>query len=157
MRYWQTHDPWTGVCAEILTPIESLLVDGTIITYAHDDVLNGKAKIWQRHYESIQSHSRDWKKLNKLLPLCVAGDFNEALNQPFSYGTLKGRDMLNNGLQQSNLVCVTANDEIGYNIDRICLSSTWAKRVKNVNKWQGSNTNGKPLSDHFGVCVDLFF
>ncbi|MUG98780.1 hypothetical protein F7734_43415 [Scytonema sp. UIC 10036] len=156
MRNWQTYDPWTGVCAEIFTPIENLLVYGTIITYAHDGVLNQEAKIWERHYESIQSHSRDWRKLNKLLPLCVAGDFNEALSQPFSYGTPKGREMLNKGLEQSNLVCVTANNELGYNIDHICLSLKWAKRVKNVNKWQAYKTNGNPVTDHFGVFVDLF-
>lgn len=153
----QTYDPTLAVCVEIETHVGSFLVYGTIITWAHDGVSDGEAKVWERHYQSIKLHGKDWAKLNQGLPFCVAGDFNEALSQPLYYGTAKGREMLNDALEQNNLICVTANDEIGYNIDHICLSVEWAKRVSNVNKWQAYKANGKPVSDHYGISVDLSF
>lgn len=38
----------------------------------------------------------------------------------------------------------------------ICLSSDWAKRVNQVTTWQCFTPDGKPVSDHQGVYVDLF-
>ena len=54
----------------------------------------------------------------------------------------------------NNLVCVT--DNIKYNIDHICVSPDWARQVNQVNTWQGFTPDGKPVSDHQGVYVDLF-
>lgn len=157
IKQLQTYNSWESVCVEIESPIGNFLVYGTIITWAHDGVLEGKAKVWERHYESIKMHGKDWVKLSQNLPFCVAGDFNEALSPPFDYGTRKGREMLNTALEQSNLVCVTAYDKIGYNIDHICLSVEWSNRVSNVNKWQAYKSNGKPVSDHYGISVELCF
>jgi hypothetical protein len=92
----QTYDPQLSVCVEIESQSGNFLVYGTIITWAHDGVSDGEAKVWERHYQSIELHSEDWAKLNQGLPFCVAGDFNEALSQALCYGTAKGREMLNN-------------------------------------------------------------
>jgi endonuclease/exonuclease/phosphatase family metal-dependent hydrolase len=152
-----TAEPFTAVCAEIQSPLGNLIVYGTIITWAADGVREKEAKMWQRHYESIHWHGKNWATLrNSELPFCVAGDFNECLHKPFRYGTPEGRALLEQQLQRSNLVCVTASDEIGYNIDHICLSTDWSKRVTQVKQWQGYYKEGsKPVSDHFGIYVDL--
>jgi hypothetical protein len=153
-RTFPTFDPSIAVCAEILSPLGLFLVYGTIITWANDKGPTGKSKKWQEHYKSIESHAQDWAKLNQGLPFCVAGDFNQTLSGLTGYGTHLGRKMLSEALQKNNLVCVT--DKIQFNIDHICLSKDWAKRVNQVNTWQGFTPEGKPISDHQGVYVDLF-
>jgi hypothetical protein len=153
-RTFPTFDPSIAVCAEILLPLGLFLVYGTIITWANDKGPTGKSKKWQEHYKSIESHAQDWAKLNQGLPFCVAGDFNQTLSGLSGYGTHQGRNMLSEALQKNNLVCVT--DKIQFNIDHICLSKDWAKRVNQVNTWQGFTPEGKPISDHQGVYVDLF-
>ena len=152
-RTFPTFHPSIAVCAEILSPLGNLLVYGTIITWANDRGATGTAKKWQEHYKSIISHGDDWAKLNQGLAWCVAGDFNETLSGATGYGTKQGRQMLNQELQRNHLTCVT--DRIEYNIDHICLSPDWAKRVKQVNTWQGFTLDGKPVSDHYGVYIDL--
>jgi len=149
-----TFDPSRAVCAEIRSPIGNFLVYGTIITWANDKGPTGTSKKWQEHYKAIASHGQDWAKLNQALPLCVAGDFNQTLSGSIGYGTHQGRKLLSQELQQNNLVCVT--DKIEHNIDHICLSADWAKRVNQVDTWQGFTPDGKPVSDHQGVYVDLF-
>lgn len=153
----KTFDSETAVCAELETNFGNLLVYGTIITWANDRGLDGTSKKWEEHYKSIHFHNEDWAKIDPNLPLCVAGDFNECLSKPYLYGTKKGGEMLTDALAKNNLVCVTANDEIGYNIDHICLSAEWAKKVSHVNKWQAYNADGKTVSDHYGISIDLCF
>ena len=153
-RTFPTFHPSIAVCAEILSPLGNLLVYGTIITWANDRGATGTAKKWQEHYKSIISHGDDWAKLSQDLPLCVAGDFNQTLSGPTGYGTYKGRNMLSEALQKNHLVCVT--DKIQFNIDHICFSTDWAQRVNQVNTWQGFTPDGKPVSDHHGVYIDLF-
>jgi endonuclease/exonuclease/phosphatase family metal-dependent hydrolase len=156
-RTLTTKNAQLAVCAEVELgdAIANLVVYGTIITWADDGVCSGEAKKWQRHYESIAWHSEDWATLSQGVPFCVAGDFNEALGAPFAYGTKQGRELLNAALERSNLVCVTASSEIGYNIDHICLSSDWARRVVDVNKWQAFREDGKPVSDHYGIAIEI--
>ncbi|NJR66778.1 MAG: hypothetical protein HC772_18055 [Leptolyngbyaceae cyanobacterium CRU_2_3] len=118
-RKFVTQDAQVAVCREIEleASIANLVVYGTIITWADDGVQSKEATKWQRHYESIAWHSEDWARLSQGAPFCVAGDFNEALSQPFCYGTEQGRASLNEALKRSNLICVTADSELGYNID----------------------------------------
>jgi endonuclease/exonuclease/phosphatase family metal-dependent hydrolase len=58
-------------------------------------------------------------------------------------------------LKRSNLICVTAGSELGYNIDYVCLSADWATRVTNVKKWQAFRQDGQPVSDHYGITVEV--
>ncbi|WP_416670218.1 endonuclease/exonuclease/phosphatase family protein [Egbenema bharatensis] len=152
-----TRDAEIAVCAEVDlgNSIGRLVVYGTIITWANDGVWSKEAKKWQRHYESIAWHSEDWATLSQNASFCVAGDFNETLSGPFDYGTRQGRALLQAALDRSHLTCVTAGSELGYNIDHVCLSADWAKRVVDVNKWQAFREDGKPVSDHHGITVRL--
>lgn len=154
---FKTADPSVAVCAEIElgdAGLPKLRVYGTILTWAHDGVSSGEAKMWERHYEAIAQQGEDWARLSQGAPFCVAGDFNEALGKPFLYGTRKGRNLVALELQRSHLVCVTGGDEIGYNIDHICLSAAWAARAT-AHKWQALREDGKPVSDHWGITVKL--
>lgn len=160
-RYPITHrfdtvTPSVAVCVEVELGqgLPNLRVYGTILTWAHDGVGNGEAKVWERHYEAIAQQGEDWSRLSQGVLFCVAGDFNEALGEPFLYGTQKGRDLLALELQRSNLVCMTAGNEVGYNIDHICLSTNCAISVP-VYKWQAIREDGKFVSDHSGITVDL--
>ncbi|GAB4371162.1 MAG: hypothetical protein Kow00121_12470 [Elainellaceae cyanobacterium] len=156
-RTLMTKEAQLAVCAEVDLgeAIGHLVVYGTIITWADDGVRSGEAKKWQRHYESIAWHSENWATLNQGVPFCVAGDFNETLSEPFAYGTKQGRELLHTALERSHLVCVTAGSEMGYNIDHICLSADWAKRVEGVEKWEALREDGKPVSDHYGITIAL--
>ncbi|MBC7969066.1 MAG: endonuclease/exonuclease/phosphatase family protein [Verrucomicrobia bacterium] len=156
-----TFDATVAVCAEITSPVGSFIVYGTIITWRDDGVQEGKAKAWERHYRAIEHQSADWLKLQtKGLPLCVAGDFNETLNEPFTYGSQQGRALLQAAFQANELVCVTAKESLGYNIDHICLQTDWAQKMLCVDTWDQHkclNDDGKPVSDHNGVYVELSF
>lgn len=156
-RTLATKDAQLAVCAEVDLgeAIGHLVVYGTIITWADDGVRSGEAKKWQRHYESIAWHSEDWATLSQGVPFCVAGDFNEPLSGSYRGGTKQGRELLHAALERSNLVCVTAGSEMGYNIDHVCLSADWAKRVEDVEKWEALREDGKPVSDHYGITVAL--
>lgn len=84
----------------------------------------------------------------------MAGDSNEALGEPFLYRTQKGRELIASELQRSHLVCMTAGNEIGYNIDYICLSVDWAAWAT-AYKGQAWREDEKPVSDHRGITVEL--
>ncbi len=156
IRQLETQESEVSACVKVDTPIGNLIVYGTIITWANDGVYEKQSKKWERHYEAIAFQSQDWLKLEETaLPICVAGDFNEALSEPFHYGTKKGKALLESALKQTDLVCVTAQKTFGYNIDHICLTSAWAERVTQINFWNCSTADGKPVSDHRGVSVDL--
>lgn len=148
-----TFDPAVAVCAEIKTPAGRLIVYGSIITWAHNKGSDGKSKMWAEHYKSIQAHGDDWAKLSQNgAALCAAGDFNETLNRSGWYGTKKGRELLRQALDRSHLDCLTQD----YRVDHICTTKEWAKKAE-VHQWAAPPFNGKPVSDHGGYHVDLYF
>jgi endonuclease/exonuclease/phosphatase family metal-dependent hydrolase len=151
VRQFETFDPFCAVCAEIQTPAGNLIVYGSIITYAHDKGSDGNSRLWEEHYKSIQAHDMDWAKLKqKNIPLCVAGDFNETLNDSGWYGTKTGRQMLQQALEHNQLDCLTS----AYRIDHICISRGWAAK-SSVFQWDAPMFSGKPVSDHWGYHCDL--
>ncbi len=86
-----------------------------------------------------------------MLPMCVAGDFNVTLNGR-TYGPRRSRALLETALEHNNLQCYT--DCFEYNIDHICLTSGWADEVR-TQQWAPPHFNGRPVSDHAGVHVDV--
>jgi endonuclease/exonuclease/phosphatase family metal-dependent hydrolase len=158
VRVHETYDALFSVCVELETSLGNCLVYGTIITYAHDGTQSG-AKLWEKHYAAIAAQSQDWQKLAQTgLPLIVAGDFNETLHGKHDYGTKQGRDQLLKALKSSELEAVTAKSPIGYAIDHICVSQPWCERIaplKEANQFQPTTEDGKPVSDHQGLWIDL--
>lgn len=152
-RTLPTADPDHAVCAEISTPGGPLLVYGSIITWHADKGSDGTAHNWTEHHKAIEWHGRDWARLGGGLPLCAAGDFNTTLDGTY-YGTRHGRDLLRAALSESDLVCVT--ERLPQTIDHICLSRPWADLVERCFRWQAYGARERPISDHYGVGVDLW-
>lgn len=170
-----THDPETAVCAEIEGAFGPLLVYGTIIPYQHagtrfpyrfeGEVVAGR-KGWELHYESIAHHATEWRRLRKDFPkhgLCIAGDMNQNRDGRRWYGTKQGREQFGLALVSAGMTCVTGGpiqSEEGVLldpvIDHICLDRNLAQKVASVSGWApGTTQEGKSLSDHSGVYVDL--
>ena len=100
-----TFDPNFAVCAEVDSPVGPMIVFGTIITYANDRGPNGKARRWEEHRKSIESHSDAWYRLHKEFPghlFCVAGDFNQSRDGSGWYEDAESLNMLTLALDRSN-------------------------------------------------------
>jgi len=174
-RCLPTHDPETAVCAEVDHGGTLMLIYGTIIPYhaagtkyryRHNGNTVVGNKAWQLHYESIQAHAAEWKKLRQEYPthsLCVAGDLNQNRDGRRWYGTKHGREQLGLALAGANLACVTESplesDEgnvLQPSVDHICLDHSLAAHITKIRGWApGSTTGGKRVSDHNGVYVDV--
>lgn len=164
-RRVRTFDPCFSVCAEVDSPAGPMIVFGTIITYANDRGVSGKARRWEEHRKSIESHAADWRRLRNEFPnhlFCVAGDFNQSRDGSGWYEDADSLKMLSLALDGSLLQCVTEVDmrAIGFlrsraSVDHICLSQSLARGVRAVGAWEGTTEDGCRMSDHNGVVIDI--
>lgn len=165
LRQVPTFDPYFSVCAEIDSPAGALIVFGTIITYANDPGVSGTARKWEEHRKSIESHAADWHRLRNEFPnhlFCIAGDFNQSRDESGWYEDSDSVNMLSLALDRSALQCVTEVDmratgllRSRASIDHICLSPSLAKGVLAVDAWEGIMDDGRLMSDHNGVVIDI--
>ena len=128
------------------------------------------------HYEDIMLQSRDWEKIRNAFPdtpIIVAGDFNQTRNgNGRGYGTSEGRKTLSVELLRNKMVCMTEVDfaPTGYlsqhpktaktrrNIDHICVSTDLCSNYNmQAGAWDNFTPEGKLMSDHNGVYVDVHF
>lgn len=171
----ETHDLETAVCADIETPFGPLLVYGTIVPYhaagtkypyRHNGIDVTEKKAWQLHYESIEQHEADWRRIRALYPdhhFCCGGDLNQNRDGRRWYGTKQGRQLLSNSLKECDLTCVTEEDFVSSadlaersNIDHLCLSRNLTSKIQKIGVWDIEEyAPKKRLSDHNGVWVDL--
>ncbi|NTU82669.1 MAG: endonuclease/exonuclease/phosphatase family protein [Chloroflexales bacterium] len=146
-----------AVCAEIVTPIGPLLIYGTIITWFGDKGPHEASTYEEEQRRSIPLYSDDWARLAVEGPLCVAGDFNARVCTPtdgIRAETKVTRELINAALSSNKLVCTT--ESLGYCIDHICLSRTWAERAGPPQQFQQPYKSPQiPVSDHQGVFIDL--
>ena len=161
----RTYDPEMAICAMIESPIGSIIVYGTIITYANDLVSpNGTSKRWEEHKKEIENHRIDWLRIQKEYPnisMIVAGDFNQSRDGSGWYEEAESVKMLSDALNDCSLLCLTEEDmrkngklQSRANIDHICVSPDLANRLLSVGAWEGRTVAGK-LSDHNGVMADI--
>lgn len=163
VRSVPTFDPNFALCAEIDSPAGSMLVFGTVITYANDRGTNGKARRWEEHRKSINNYASDWLRLRDAFPhhlFCVAGDFNQSRDGSGWYEDADSVARLSLALDQASLQCVTeldfrANGLSRATVDHICLSRTHANRVRTLGAWEGKTQDGARMSDHNGVFIDI--
>ena len=176
----ETFDNKRTACALINAPFGELIIYGTIIPYHMAGVSGNRYefsgyKVWELHEEDIIRQSNDWKKIqskNKNIPFFVIGDFNQTRDGlPKGYGTIKGRELLTQKLNETKLSCVTEIDfsktkqlnidikkgKVRRNVDHICVSSDWLNSLKTyeVGAWDNFNRNGNYMSDHNGVYLDF--
>jgi hypothetical protein len=146
-----------AICAEIVTPIGPLLVYGTIITWFGDRGPRKASGYEEEQRRSIPLYRADWAQLAPDAPLCVAGDFNARICEPkdkVRAETKVTRGLLTEAFAHNHLVCTT--EHLGYCIDHICLSQTWAERAGAPQQWQGFyGTGQRPVTDHKGTYVDI--
>jgi endonuclease/exonuclease/phosphatase family metal-dependent hydrolase len=148
-----TVDDSIAVCVDVNSPLGIMRVYGTILTWHADRGPDGTSPNWHEHYRAIQQQGADWAKLASPYPFVVAGDFNTTLRDERYYGTKKGRELLRERLHAAQLYCATS--ELPQTIDHVCVPKVWADRIVNVECWQGTTPEGKPLSDHHGVIVTI--
>ncbi|MDX2239528.1 MAG: hypothetical protein NW224_02485 [Leptolyngbyaceae cyanobacterium bins.302] len=157
----QTFDPNFAVCAEIDSPLGAMMIYGTVIPYANDKGISGTAKRWEEQRRSIQQHHADWLRIQKQFPnhwMCIAGDFNQSRDKSGWYEDQQSVDLMTAALQDLSMVCVSEEKFQGLSrstIDHICLSQDSNCHRLDVKAWEGTTPEGKKMSDHNGVWVDL--
>lgn len=165
----KTYDEVTATCLQVNTPLGEMIIYGTIIAYHGYKGPNNDSPAWAEHYKAITDHGNDWAKLGNNPPLVIAGDFNQTRDgSSRTYGTKLGRELLSAELSRNHLTCLTtenfgctgklkADQKTNWarnNIDHICMTEN-AFSVVNVDAWDHFNAEGKYLSDHNGVYVDI--
>jgi endonuclease/exonuclease/phosphatase family metal-dependent hydrolase len=156
-----------SVAGMVTTPMGSLIVYGTVIAYhlepAHDD--GRPARAWEVHAAEIERQAQEWHRIRERhpdVPIVVAGDFNQARSgRPWSYGTDAARQAVTDGLARAGVRCLTEVDlvETGAISDRshvehICATEE-LEQVGPLRAWDRVDDNGRELSDHPTLAVDL--
>jgi endonuclease/exonuclease/phosphatase family metal-dependent hydrolase len=158
-------DPRGSVSAVVDSPFGELVVYGTVLPWANERGEDGRAKMWQVHYQEIERQGEEWMRLRQLHPdahLVVAGDFNQDRDGSGWYGTHRGRDLLTAVLEQAGLTCASAEDVAtgqlreGHLVDHIAISDGWAATSKlTLTCWEKEDEDGSRLSDHPTVALDV--
>lgn len=138
---YPTYDPYTSVCADILTPFGILAIYATII-----GVFGGKGKRFQ---EDLKGQLSDFDKLFPGKHVCLIGDFNTTFNG-FKYPNEAAQRTLNEVFQKFNLNNLTT--EIEDCVDHIAISKDFIiDTEKSISLWNLD----KRMSDHVGVSVSI--
>ena len=95
--------------------------------------------------------------------LIVAGDFNQDLAVKHYYGSKRKRALVETALRDAKLVPLTAglDDPIARDstpyacIDHICVSESAGWTLNSTTRWPDTPAPVLPLSDHFGVSVEV--
>lgn len=139
-------------------------VYGSVIAYhrerAHLDG-RGATKNWEVHLSEVKRQVTEWAKLRRehpKVPLIIAGDLNMTLSLPHIYGTQEGRELLQGGLKNAGLRCLTAKVRDRDNpewplIDHVIVSEE-LELVGAVETFSRVR-DGVRMSDHPGLLVEL--
>lgn len=142
------------VACEIETPNRPLVIFGTVLPWYNDT---------KSYDEQIAGQSEDWNRLESAASdqLCVAGDFNVNVGGDHYYGSRLSRLAVEECLNDSRLKLVTNYDatkscypDHGL-IDHVAISTNLASSVVSIDVLPKRDRDGRPLSDHCGVVVQL--
>jgi hypothetical protein len=162
-----TYDPHLAACGRVATRLGTLLVYGTVLPYHADPRANGTAKTWMEFYRVVPLQGNDWTRLQEDYPgdrFCVAGDLNQGLDgRRWAYGKHELRKDLLNALDDADLNCVTKYPLVAAghlttrsSVDHICMCAASLAKGWLVGAWEAPDgMDGKPITDHNGVYVDL--
>jgi hypothetical protein len=157
------HDKSRTVAALYETSFGPLVVFATVLPWHADTGPNANARNWTEQHRIVPEQADEWAAIRQRYPtaaLCVAGDLNMNLGGPHYYGTKVGRELLEQGLEDAGLECVTRTEHVPEgrlqlpHIDHVCLSTTWAPGARVVEAWPGT-IEGVELSDHSGLVVSV--
>lgn len=161
----ETFAPTFAVCVEIPeTPLGPLVVYASLIPYAGYKGPDGKSGYWVEHRKSIEAHAKDWRAIRCMERyrnhyFIAGGDYNQRLDDAIWYGNSESKALLQQGLKEAGLECLTALDfgashQLSRgNIDHLCVSEGLRSCVRSVTPWEG--TEDVKMSDHNGVLVEL--
>lgn len=133
----------TSICTNLLTPLGTLAVYGTIIGN------NGNRN--EHFIVDLDQQLLDFERIAKNNNVCIGGDLNISFGDNY-YFTEEGRMKLNASFVKNDLLNLT--ESIHHNIDHIILSRSFiGERKYTLQTW--NDPVDKKLSDHMGVCVTI--
>jgi endonuclease/exonuclease/phosphatase family metal-dependent hydrolase len=140
------------VSAVIETPEGSLTVIGICIPWFASRVRSGEAENWEDHCAFLRALSPVLREAVQS-PCLVAGDFNQRIPRSRQPGEVA--ELLEGAFKDFTIPTAGERPETGRQlIDHIAISPDL--ECENVSSWSGE-TDGKKMSDHDGVSVEISF
>ncbi|KGO92908.1 endonuclease/exonuclease/phosphatase family protein [Flavobacterium subsaxonicum] len=139
----KTYDDYTSVCADVATTLGPLRIYATIT-----GVFGG---IGERFKQDILGQMSDFKTLLYDCPTCIIGDLNTTFSG-YTYPSHAARNTLIDYFDKKKMTNITA--PIADNVDHIILSIDYLGSAKILTS---VFNEGKKLSDHIGICVEIDF
>jgi hypothetical protein len=161
-----TRDSEYSACAVFPDPTGgALAVYGTVLPWV-GHAWRGHPSTGARAFcAALSAQAEDWRELAaEHVAVCVTGDFNQDLSEKHYYGSATGRRQLRHTLTKCGLTAVTAGADDPVRrldegaqacIDHVCLSDALRARMAEPARAWLPERDGRRLSDHPGVVVDL--
>lgn len=162
----ETRDDEFAACAVFKRPVgTTLAVYGTVLPWRGSTWRGHESSKARAYAAALNEQSTDWSELRREYGLvCVAGDFNQALSQPFYYWSNAAEKLLRDALTTNELSARTGglldpvrgiSSKKAACIDHICISEMLVSRQHENAHAQSPKVDDKPLSDHPIVWLDL--
>ena len=156
----ETHIPLADVERTVAAVVQAargaMIIYGTVLPWYTDSDRGGMLV-------ELARQAPEWTTLPQQFdsPLCLAGDFNVNLGGPHYYGSDASKEAVRSRLKEASLVAMTDYDRTRSlrtehdTIDHIAVPVRLASASSLVAAWGRQNMDGKRLSDHSGVAVDV--
>lgn len=149
------------------SPFGHIIIYATVLPWKTDSRAK-QSSSFQAFADAVNVQKFDWLNIQRDFPraaLILAGDFNQGLAPWHYYGSKRKRAVLEGALVESNLIALTAmgDDPIARDsdpmacIDHICISASGDWELESTMRWPETQRPLAPLSDHFGVRIQLSF
>lgn len=154
------HQPDRMACGRITNSGQQhVVVIGTVLPWQFD-------RLWRYSdgfCRALDIQALEWRRLSEEYEGCdfvVAGDFNQALPRRRYYGSRQNETALNDVMESLDLFCPTVGNDwltAKPRIDHIVTrrEGLGSPVVVNAGGWQVPSIDGKPITDHSGVYIDL--
>lgn len=162
-----TDSEFTAAATVVLPDGTHLVVFGTVLPW--------RGQKWKEHpsagavaFEAaLGAHEKDWQRLarEESASICVAGDFNQDLSCKHFYWSRRAYSLLRDSLDGRRGLIATTRDPTDpvrkltngaeACIDHICLSPEIEARKAGKSRAWSPVVDGRVLSDHPGVLIEL--
>lgn len=160
----EVEDPVRTVAAIFEAPAGPVAVYGTVLPWHSDKGPSGDARNWTEQDRVLPQQIAEWAAIRAsfpTVPFVVAGDLNMSLGGRHYYGTRRGRAALREGMERVGLACATEWERVPDGlldhspIDHVLVPEGWLARSSVVAAWRGTDEQGRKLSDHSGLLVEV--